>query len=613
MQRQSRLFWKLLVVNGAMTAGAAVIFVLILFHRLNSVVDDQTRRELHQAAVGIRSQMQGVFARPSGVAEAELREDVERLSRELAMRITLVLRDGSPLVDSSANPEVMSNLKAVPEINAARTSKEGIGITESERDGTSILSYAIRVGARELPLGYVRVSRPLDEAGRQLASLKRIIFWCVLTIVSMSMAFTCVVIKRVYRSLDDLTKVAHAMSVDEPSLDDLPPPNPAHGELGKAFYGMTTQLIGRIRDLESRSVELKRNRDQLETTLAAMVEGVLVVDRDERILLANNAARSLLDIGKPASHGRLLWEVVRNVTMQKVVHQVLRHESMVTVELDLPRSQSLVSLVVTRLPGDPCPGVLMVLHDITELRRLENLRRDFVSNVSHELKTPLTAIQAYAETLLDGALEDENHSREFVQRIEEQASRLHLLILDLLNLARLESEQKTYDVAPVPVAPTIETCLEGHRTYATSKEIELVVDPPERDVTVMADSEGLFTILDNLIDNALKYTPTGGRVSVRWKTTPTMAVIDVADTGPGIPQEHQARIFERFYRVDKARSRELGGTGLGLSIVKHLCQMFDGAVEVSSPAGNGTTFTVKLPLAASSRDAVRAAAGTTND
>ncbi|MEX0726784.1 MAG: ATP-binding protein, partial [Planctomycetaceae bacterium] len=604
MKRPSRLFWKLLLSYGVMTTVTASIFVLILFQHLNGIVEDQFRQRLHQTAAGIRAQMRGVFERPSADAAEKVQQDVRRLSRELSMHITLVLRDGAPFVDSEADPEAMSNLKNVADINEARTSEQGIGVSEQMQNGVQVTSYALRVGDRDQPLGYVRISLPFDAAGLQLSSLKSIIFWCAFTIVILSMAFTYVLIKRLNQPIVELTSAARLISAGEPASASLDAPRESHGELGKAFHEMTGKLTARIHDLEARSVELKHNRDQLETVLAAMVEGVLVVDRHERILLANRAAQSLLDIGKTAPSGRLLWEVVRNVTIQQVVHHVLGLESMMTVELDLPRSQSLVSLVATRLPGDPCPGVLMVLHDITELRRLENLRRDFVSNVSHELKTPLTAIQAYAETLLDGALEDEEHSREFVQRIEDQASRLHYLILDLLNLARIESEQKTYEVGPVSVAQTVEICLAERQTIAASKQIELVVEPPESEVIVMADGEGLHTILDNLIDNAIKYTPTGGRVAVRWQATPTLAVIDVADTGMGIPQEHQSRIFERFYRVDKARSRELGGTGLGLSIVKHLCQMFDGSVEVSSQIGIGSTFTVKLPLATADLNAV---------
>ena len=236
-----------------------------------------------------------------------------------------------------------------------------------------------------------------------------------------------------------------------------------------------------------------------------------------------------------------------------------------------------------------------MLHDVSHLRRLENLRREFVSNVSHELKTPLTTIQAYTETLLDGAVDDANINRKFLQRIDEQADRLHRLILDLLSLARIESAEDAYELLPVPVAEIVRVCIDEHQAVATSKGVSLIVEPPPTEVVVWADEEGLLTVLNNLVDNAIKYTAAKGSVTVRWRHDERRAVIEVEDTGIGIPKQHQSRVFERFFRVDKARSRELGGTGLGLSIVKHWVQVFGGTVEVFSELGRGTKFVIRVP------------------
>jgi len=251
------------------------------------------------------------------------------------------------------------------------------------------------------------------------------------------------------------------------------------------------------------------------------------------------------------------------------------------------------------LKGNPSPGVVLVVQDVTELRRLENMRKEFVSNVSHELKTPLASIQAYTEALLDGAIDDPKHNRCFLQSIEEQAERLHALILDLLRLTRIESGKDAFDIAAVPVRETVESCLRELIPLAVSKQIRLSAEPLDESVQVLADAEGLGTILNNLIENAINYTPEGGQVTVRWHTTPTEAVLEVQDSGVGIAKEHQDRIFERFYRVDKARSRALGGTGLGLSIVKHLALEFGGHVELESVPDRGSTFSVWLPLTTS--------------
>jgi two-component system, OmpR family, phosphate regulon sensor histidine kinase PhoR len=237
----------------------------------------------------------------------------------------------------------------------------------------------------------------------------------------------------------------------------------------------------------------------------------------------------------------------------------------------------------------------MVLHDMTELRRLESLRRELVANVSHELKTPLAAIKGYAETLRLGAVNDKQHNLHFVRRIEEQADRLHELILDILQIARLESGQETFALTNVPVAAALAKCVQQFAEAAAARSISLALQPPPDDVTVYADATGLRTIVNNLIDNALKYTPPGGQVKVRAADDGHKVVIEIEDTGVGIAEAELARIFERFYRVEKARSRDLGGTGLGLSIVKHLAHSFGGGVSVESKPGVGSTFRVQLP------------------
>jgi two-component system, OmpR family, phosphate regulon sensor histidine kinase PhoR len=298
--------------------------------------------------------------------------------------------------------------------------------------------------------------------------------------------------------------------------------------------------------------------------------------------------------------GRPIWEVVRHPRIEELIGQALRGTNPERLEFRVARTQSVISVAASRLPGRPCPGAVLVLHDVTELRRLEQLRREFVANVSHELKTPLTSISAYTETLLDGAVDDAEHNRVFLQRIEEQTDRLQGLIIDLLALARLDAEDTAYELLPIEIAPVLTASVEAHLAVAEAKRIELQIHGTADEVQVFADPEGIRTIVDNLLDNALNYTPAGGRIDVRWIADGEWLQIEVSDTGIGIAKEHQARIFERFFRIDKARSRELGGTGLGLAIVKHLCQVFGGSVSVASQLGQGSTFTVRLQQPATS-------------
>jgi two-component system phosphate regulon sensor histidine kinase PhoR len=291
--------------------------------------------------------------------------------------------------------------------------------------------------------------------------------------------------------------------------------------------------------------------------------------------------------------------VVRQRALQQIVQRAMmegqcQHQD---VPWTGPANRS-VSVHVTRLPGEPPRGAVLVFHDTTDLRRLERLRQEFVANVSHELKTPLAIIAASVETLLEGGADDASIRGKFLERIAEQAHRLHALILDLLRLARIESETEAFTREELDVETLVRGCLEKHRTLAEGKRHNLEMTPPgngQAPVLAYADEEAVQQILDNLVDNALKYTPEGGAVRVRWDREGDQVLVEVKDTGIGIAEADLPRIFERFYRVDKARSRELGGTGLGLSIVKHLAQAMQGSVKAESQPGQGSTFTVYLP------------------
>jgi two-component system phosphate regulon sensor histidine kinase PhoR len=365
------------------------------------------------------------------------------------------------------------------------------------------------------------------------------------------------------------------------------------GELVRAFNRMSERLDARIAQMEE-------DRQQLRTILSGMVEGVVALDANQRILYANERATQLLGLPWQAPVGRRLWEVVRRRSLLDVVQRALDSSEPQREEVGWsgPGTRSL-TVHAARLDGLPPRGAVLVLHDTTELRRLERLRQEFVANVSHELKTPLSVIKVCVETLLDGAMDDPQHRGQFLEQIAGQSNRLHALILDLLSLARLESGEELFDFQPVVLEEVVQACLERHRPRAETKRQTIEVVPPEGAelITAWADEEAVEQILDNLLDNAVKYTPEGGRLSVRWRAEGEQVLLEVSDTGIGIPEADLPRIFERFYRVDKARSREMGGTGLGLSIVKHLTQALRGSVRADSRPGRGTTFIVSLPRA----------------
>ncbi|HEX4610701.1 MAG TPA: ATP-binding protein, partial [Urbifossiella sp.] len=286
---------------------------------------------------------------------------------------------------------------------------------------------------------------------------------------------------------------------------------------------------------------------------------------------------------------------------QEIVEKGLRSADPHRDELDWkgPVGRSL-TVYVSRLPGPAGAGAVVVVHDTTDLRRLERLRQDFVANVSHELKTPLAVISSTVEALQDGAADDPEMGPVFLGRVADEAARLMELIQDLLSLARVESGELGLEPGPVPLDRAIADCLERQAPRAEAKTLTLVEKPPAdapAGVAALADPGALRQVLDNLVDNAIKYTPNGGRITVRWSAAGGQVGFEVEDTGIGISEADQARVFERFYRADKARSRDAGGTGLGLAIVKHLVQAMRGTVRVSSKLGRGTTFRVTLPRA----------------
>jgi two-component system phosphate regulon sensor histidine kinase PhoR len=346
---------------------------------------------------------------------------------------------------------------------------------------------------------------------------------------------------------------------------------------------------------DQRISELLRDTALLQSVLGTMVEAVLVLDGDGRVLYANPAAQQLLESGEREAAGRLLHEVARTPRLHDFVAGVLQSGEERRGEVELSRQQRLVMASCAPLKLEQRIGAVLVLNDVTELRRLEQARREFASNVSHELKTPLTSIQAYADALLDGALDDSAVNRGFVERILEQTERLHRLILDLLNLARIESDDHGLEVTAVDLNAAVEQVVPQHLSVAESRRLTLRLELAPVAPIVTADPDALRTVLDNLVRNAINYTPPGGNVTVRTLLRERAPCLEVQDTGIGIPREHQQRIFERFYRVDKARSREVGGTGLGLSIVKHFVEHFGAVVELESEQGRGSLFRVRWP------------------
>ncbi|HVS10216.1 MAG TPA: ATP-binding protein [Planctomycetota bacterium] len=424
--------------------------------------------------------------------------------------------------------------------------------------------------------------------------------WSALLAAIAALALAAWSARRLTRPLDAMTEAADAMR---------------NGGLRRAIAGhgadefdrLAAAVDGMAQDLQGRVEALTGDRNKVLAILASMVEGVVAVDRGERVVHMNEVAERLLGASPGQAAGRRIWEVTRASGVCELLEATLREEGEAAGELVLrvgtdpaERRIEMRSSPLRDAAGEVA-GAVVVLHDVSELRRLEEVRRDFVANVSHELKTPLTAIRGLVETLLDDRHMEEATRVRFLEKIRDQSSRLSTLVSDLLTLARIESPEEPIERRTLDLRSPVREGAARFAPLCQHKGLEMRLELPERAVLLRGDEEALRQIVDNLLDNAVKYTPSGGRVRLRLVAPASdggperWALLEVEDTGIGIEPRHQERIFERFYRVDKARSRELGGTGLGLSIVKHLALAHGGRVSLESTPGRGSTFRVHLP------------------
>ena len=362
-------------------------------------------------------------------------------------------------------------------------------------------------------------------------------------------------------------------------------------ELSRVLTVADEQQVRNQMNAEHHEHGLRTTANQLSAILEGMLDGVIAVDESEHVQFANNVACEMLELSADSIDDRPLFELIRNTHLHDAVREAITGDTLVSVDLRLPRNDTWISLVASPISSG---GVVLVLHDSTEVRRLETMRRDFVSGVSHELKTPLTVIQACTETLLDGALNDSKAAQRFLKQIDEQSERLLQLILGMLQLARLESGEHVFEQVPVDLHAVLTRTVNALLPIAEGRQINLTLSG-EEELYVLGDEQALQTASGNLIDNAIKYTPEGGNVHVELRAEDDANVVSVTDDGVGISRKDQDRVFERFYRVERDRNRSRGGTGLGLAIVKHLCQAMQADIILHSEAGQGCTFELRFP------------------
>jgi two-component system, OmpR family, phosphate regulon sensor histidine kinase PhoR len=519
-------------------------------------------------------------------------------------RVTVIDSNGQVLADSAADAVAMENHANRPEVVEALAQGHGQSVHRSVTLDRELVYEAVRYQAPDGQSIVIRLAVPLSEIDLSVKELRdRLLIASIVMLLIggiASLAFTRVFAARIGRLKDFSQRIAEGNF--RPLLSEGP-----RDELSELTDSMN-QTAARL-DQEIRTLSGERNRSS--AILRSMVEGVAVIDAQERLVFYNRAFSEIFNVPVSTAEGRPLIEAVRNAELVGLIRKALRGEEGLQNDISMGIVQ-MQNFSVTAAPvmalettnGAPDAdrakpsGAVVVLHDVTELRRLERVRQDFVANVSHEFKTPLTAIQGFAETLLSGALDDPTSNRRFLEIIRTHAVRLARLTNDLLKLARIEAGKLEVEFFPVGLIELIEGCAETTLLKASRKQITLEIEVPPGLPPVRGDAGLLRDVLQNLLDNAIQYTPEGGHIRVSADLRSKEAVVTVTDTGIGIPASDKERIFERFYRVDAARSREAGGTGLGLSIAKHIVEAHGGHLWVDSVIGEGSKFSFSIPIAA---------------
>jgi len=514
-------------------------------------------------------------------------------------RITVITARGLVLADSQSDPQTMENHAGRPELKDALANGSGHSIRHSVTINRDLLYYAVRQPTAAGQPVLLRFALPLSTVTSVLMQFRESLWLASLLILAVVGGATLLVSRRFTNRVERLTafsrRVAEGDFHAEPS-----------GSSGDALDSLGSSLNQTAARLDQTIRTLTEERNLSSAILGSMVEGVAVVNASERVLFSNPSFASVLGLGSPPQPGSGLVEVVRQTELIEAVRKVLAGEARVESEIVTGTlRQHFFAATVAAVRTTQANGAVVVLHDITDLRKLERVRRDFVANVSHEFRTPLTAIQGFSETLLGGAMNDPQNRDRFLGIILEHARRLARLTDDLLMLSKMDADRLELELRRLPVEQLVAGCVETAQPRAVEKDLRLSVNLGQKLPDIAGDRRRLTEVLQNLLDNAIQYTPAGGQIMVSAERHDGDVVFTVSDTGIGIPQADQPRIFERFYRVDVARSREVGGTGLGLSIAKHLMEAHGGRLWVESEVGQGSQFHFSVPIFDSERSSGR--------
>lgn len=523
---------------------------------------------------------------------ATIQKSLDPLGEDIDARITVIDSKGDVVADTKKDPEKLDNHMNRPEVTDILKKGESVGISIRESDslGYSMLYVAVPVKHQGKTDGVLRISISLESVDAAVAKLwgnLALIFGIALVIIA---AISVFIARKITRPVREIIEVSTDLANHKYD-------SRIHGKISGELQDLSISVNTLAESLETQMFEIKQNEQRLNAIVQNLVSGVMLINVDKQVIMTNRTMYQIL--GETEITGKPFYEVIKSFALSQLIEATFETKTIQQKEIILyfPR-EMILDASVSPILGEngEITGIILLLHDITQIRHLENVRSEFVTNVSHELKTPVTALKGFAETLLDGAMYDEVLLKKFLTIIKEENDRLHRLIMDILALSRIEQNPVAENVELVDVDEVIEQSARTIFEMATEKNIRVTI-PEKTSASVMieTDRDKLQQIVINLLSNAINYTPVDGKVEVKLIEQEAEVIIEVTDNGIGIPAKDIDRVFERFYRVDKARSRHSGGTGLGLSIVKHLVENCGGRIEVESQEEVGSTFRVTLP------------------
>lgn len=585
---RSRFFWQWCGALAVTILVSTLVFAFIASSQLQTAARNNVHESLGIQASMLRPLLLPYMIRNKLMTSAQL----SAIAGGESNRVTVLDASGRVLADNRSEARSMDDQTRRPEVLKAEIEGTGVAERYSSTLSQEMLFFALRVDRKPGQVaGYIVVSVPLDSVDRQLSTLRDRIFASGAVIAAFFLVLGYFIARQIaapiYRMIEGAASIAHGDY-------DLRLPENRRDEIGR----LAIALNALARGTEERIDALVSNRNQLAAVLSGLTEGVIAVDLGQKIVHINDSARHMLRLRNRDLIDAPLWEVVRVSEIVQAVETCLSELTTVNATVKVGAQTLDVAIVLLRDESwTAAEGAIIVLQDITEMLRLEQVRSDFVANASHELKTPISAIRGLVETIMDDPEMTEEVRNRFVERIKNQATRLDHIVQDLIHLSRFDTQARKLSVMRIDLGFLLRQIYKAQVEAAEAAGLTLRIEMPEDTIEVEGEREALEQMVINLVDNALKYSKAEGEVVLRLSTLGQMAVIEVRDDGIGIPEDEQQRIFERFYRVDRARSREKGGTGLGLSIVKHIAQSHNGSVTVDSQVGKGSVFSVRLPLA----------------